>query len=151
MQDLSLRFTDSLVVQAQCLWHRLSCPAACGILVPWPGIEPTSPALQSRFLTTGPPGKSPLVGFFFSFGYILPPHLKTSAFSDYWERIHGDCDESRDEVAHPGLQLEIVWVAREPQDLGAPPHFLSWEHFDISRREPNSARTILTCSFLALV
>ena len=37
---------------------RLSCFKACGILVPWPGIEPTSPALQSRFLTTGPPGKS---------------------------------------------------------------------------------------------
>ena len=36
----------------------LSCPVACGILVPWPGIEPTSPALEGRFLTTGPPGKS---------------------------------------------------------------------------------------------
>ena len=31
---------------------------AHGILVPWPGIEPVSPALQGRFLTTGPPGKS---------------------------------------------------------------------------------------------
>ena len=31
---------------------------ACGLLVPWPGIEPTSPGLQGRFLTTGPPGKS---------------------------------------------------------------------------------------------
>ena len=30
----------------------------CGILVPWPGIKPTSPALEGRFLTTGPPGKS---------------------------------------------------------------------------------------------
>ena len=28
-----------------------------GILVPWPGIEPKSPALQGRFLTTRPPGK----------------------------------------------------------------------------------------------
>ena len=36
----------------------LSCSTACGILVPWPGIEPSSPALQSWFLTTGPPGKS---------------------------------------------------------------------------------------------
>ena len=25
--------------------HGLSCPEACGILVPWPGIEPPSPAL----------------------------------------------------------------------------------------------------------
>ena len=38
--------------------HGLSCPVACGILVPRPGIEPVSPALQDGFLTTGPPGKS---------------------------------------------------------------------------------------------
>ena len=36
----------------------ISCPAACSILVSLPGIEPASPALQGRFLTTGPPGKS---------------------------------------------------------------------------------------------
>ena len=36
----------------------LSCPEACGILVPQPGIEPESPALESEFLSTGPPGKS---------------------------------------------------------------------------------------------
>ena len=43
-----LQCTDSLVGT-----HRLSCPVACGILVPQPGIEPKSPALQGRFLTTG--------------------------------------------------------------------------------------------------
>ena len=37
--------------------HRLSCPEASGISVSWPGIEPMSPALVGRFLTTGPPGK----------------------------------------------------------------------------------------------
>ena len=31
---------------------------ACGILVLWPGIHPMSRALEGRFLTTGPPGKS---------------------------------------------------------------------------------------------
>ena len=36
---------------------RLSCPAACGISVPQPGIEPASPALAGRFSTTAPPGK----------------------------------------------------------------------------------------------
>ena len=41
----------------------LSCPAACGILVPCPGIEPPSPALEGRFLTSGPPGKSQGYGF----------------------------------------------------------------------------------------
>ena len=39
----------------------LSCSATCVILVPWPGIEPTSPALEGGFLTTGPPGKSQAV------------------------------------------------------------------------------------------
>ena len=37
---------------------RLSCPEACEILVPQPGIEPMSPTLEGGFLTTGPPGKS---------------------------------------------------------------------------------------------
>ena len=36
---------------------RLSFSAACGILVPQPRIEPASPVLQGRFLTTGPPRK----------------------------------------------------------------------------------------------
>ena len=38
--------------------RELSCPVACGILVPPPGIEPAAPALEGGFLTTGPPGKS---------------------------------------------------------------------------------------------
>ena len=31
---------------------------ACRILAPWPGMEPTSLALEGEVLTTGPPGKS---------------------------------------------------------------------------------------------
>ena len=31
---------------------------ACGILVPWPGITSTAPALEGEVLTTGPPGQS---------------------------------------------------------------------------------------------
>ena len=30
----------------------LSCPVACGSLVPQPGTKPASPALEGRFLTT---------------------------------------------------------------------------------------------------
>ena len=41
----------------------LSCPMACGILFPWPGIKPKSPALEGGFLTTGSPGKSCYVLF----------------------------------------------------------------------------------------
>ena len=38
--------------------HRLTCPAACGIHLPRPEIEPVSPALAGGVLTTGPPEKS---------------------------------------------------------------------------------------------
>ena len=44
--------------------HGLSCPAACGILVPRPGIELLSPALEGRCLTTGPHRKSLSMHFF---------------------------------------------------------------------------------------
>ena len=40
---------------------RASLVAACGILVPRPGIEPMFPALGGRFSPTGPQGKSPLL------------------------------------------------------------------------------------------
>ena len=36
----------------------LSCPAACGILVPHPGLESIVLALEGRLLTPGLPGKS---------------------------------------------------------------------------------------------
>ena len=36
----------------------LSCPTRCGTLVTWPGTEPTSLALECRFLMTGPAGES---------------------------------------------------------------------------------------------
>ena len=55
LQDLSLRCMELVVVVL-----RLSCSMACEILVPQPGTESMSPAWEGRFLTTGPPGKSPL-------------------------------------------------------------------------------------------
>ena len=45
------------VVEAHELYG-LSCSMAYAILVPPPGVQPTSPALQGRILTTGQPGKS---------------------------------------------------------------------------------------------
>ena len=44
VRALSLRRANSVVVT-----RGLSCPVACGILVPRPEIEPTSPALEGRF------------------------------------------------------------------------------------------------------
>ena len=43
-------------------------PVACGILVPWLGIKPTPPALESKVLTTGPLGKSLFI--FYKYIYI---------------------------------------------------------------------------------
>ena len=37
--------------QASLAAHRLSCPGACGILLPLLGIKPMSPALEGGFLT----------------------------------------------------------------------------------------------------
>ena len=52
----------SLVVK-----HGLSFPVACGLLVPTPGMEPASPAVEGGLLTTGQPGKSlELFDFYFS-------------------------------------------------------------------------------------
>ena len=67
MWALLLWYTDSPVVVlglrtvlhgCSSCGHQLSCSLARGTLVPQLGIEPTSPALQSGFLTTGPAIKS---------------------------------------------------------------------------------------------
>ena len=44
-------------------WHFffLSHCTTCGILVPWPGIEPVPLQQKCRVLTTGPPGKSLMI------------------------------------------------------------------------------------------
>ena len=65
MWDLSLFRTACLAVGSVIALHRLQgvqalvvvagrliCSDTCGILVPCPGIESASPALQGRFLTT---------------------------------------------------------------------------------------------------
>ena len=44
--------------------HGLSCPTACGILVPRAGIEPMSSALAGRCLTTGPQGSPGFVSLY---------------------------------------------------------------------------------------
>ena len=61
---------------------RLSCPEACGILVPRPGMEPTSPALEGGFLTTGPPEKYHLNTF-----KLWKPHVTSGKTRFYRTRI----------------------------------------------------------------
>ena len=62
MQDLSSYHASSVVVA-----RGFNCPVAREILsiVPQPGSKLTSPALESGFLTTGPPGKSLITAVFF--------------------------------------------------------------------------------------
>ena len=50
-------FTES-VTYCFCFVFWIFGPRACGVLAPRPGIEPVTPALKGRVLTTGPPGKS---------------------------------------------------------------------------------------------
>ena len=52
-QESSVQGTGSAVTR-----HEISCSVSCQILAPWPGVKPTSPALQSGFSTTGPLEKS---------------------------------------------------------------------------------------------
>ena len=59
---------------------RLSCPVACGILVPQPGIKLVSPTLKGGFLNPGPPGKS--LDLFFSLHHIVISDL-LSVFASY--------------------------------------------------------------------
>ena len=63
--DTGLRFLAVLGLCWPSSWtslvlvRGLSFPVAHGILVSWPsGIKPTSPVLEGRLLTTGPPGKA---------------------------------------------------------------------------------------------
>ena len=51
------------------MWH--TGLVACGMWdLPGPGLEPVSPALAGRFLTTAPPGKSYIMFFFKCFLFI---------------------------------------------------------------------------------
>ena len=60
----------------------LSCPAAGGILVPWPGIKPTCSVLEDKFLTTGPPGKS------LNEWLNVPPYPHLHGLSCAWIMFH---------------------------------------------------------------
>ena len=74
MWDTSLWCMDSnCATRAQ-----LICSVACGILIPQPGVEPESPALQSESLTTGPAGKSQLL-LFLNYSFTLRHTSRLSA------------------------------------------------------------------------
>ena len=49
----------SLLQYCFCFMFWFFSHEACGILAPWPGIEPVPPALEGEVLNTGLPSKSP--------------------------------------------------------------------------------------------
>ena len=100
----------------QLLVGGLGCPAACGILVPRPGMESATPVLGGRLLTTGPPGKSPET--------FPKPHLTFTCFtlsekgfsggaghtsqvsvSFYWEKCTAGSDWWRQQV----ILEQVFW------------------------------------------
>ena len=78
--------------------RRLSRPAKCGILVPWPGIEPTFPALEGGFLTIGLPGKSPEFAFI---GH------KKRMFQEKWNLMFSESNP----VSSPLNRLNLLLVS----------------------------------------
>ena len=57
---------------------RFNCSPQCGILVPKPGIKLMAPALQGRFLTTGPPGESLIYSVFTQQMRIIHNYLRST-------------------------------------------------------------------------
>lgn len=78
MQDLSLQLKDFFNCNLRAFRHAgsvvvtgsLSCPAACGMLLPQPGIRPASAELEGRFLTSEQSGKSHNIVMHFSTIYL---------------------------------------------------------------------------------
>ena len=87
-----------------------SCPEVCWILVPWPGIEPVSLALEGRFLTHGPPGKT-------QSEFIL----MGSVWLQHWEQA--EAGQSRGQQASPEA-VPVSWVRTDSESWMTHPHNL---------------------------
>ena len=70
IQDLPLWPVGFSWVGSVVVVHALSCLAVGGILIPLPGIKLMCPALEGRFSTTGPPGKSHVMRVFWIYFLI---------------------------------------------------------------------------------
>ena len=74
---------------------------ACEFLAPRPGIKPSPSAVESKVLTTGPPGKFPLIAFLMGTEY----RPKQS----WGEATHGTCLMERGKEAAQGSILMLNW------------------------------------------
>ena len=94
---------------------RLSFSVACWILVPQPGIKPAFPALEGRFLTAGPPGKS---------GKFWHDNYSVSSNGSLWKHVSRSVIS--DSLPLRGLQparLFCLWSS-SVKNTGVGSHFL---------------------------
>ena len=89
----------------------LSCPEACEILAPRPGIKPTSSALEGGFLTTGPPGKFPMSSVLFP---DLRPGLRV------WRGLLTTQEPHRATSGHPADPLPCCATSHQLLALSGP-------------------------------
>ena len=118
-EDLKDRTADFFLIFKSHFWlYHL----ACGTLVPWPGIEPESPALTHGILTTGPVGKSlELQTLRRSFKSHWVPILDTVSevnlqpSQGQWIHLPGTRGDSVLTIAHGNKTLFYI-VSKEPHD-----------------------------------
>ena len=91
---------------ARVVAHGLSCCPARGVLLPGPGIKPTSSALEGGFLTTGPPGKSLSL-------HLLPLLFIPRPVASW---LHNQILSER------GTPESSLQAPRSPQPCRGPPH-----------------------------
>ena len=111
-------------------------PEACGILAPWPGIEPTPPALEGKVLTTGPPGKPPRIHslftifFFWCTFYICNKYTEmyTSCYICWVLTSVYTC------ITHTTIRIQIIYITPESSLVPLPSQ---------SHPKPPQATTIL--------
>ena len=91
--------------------------------LPGPGLEPVSPALAGRFLTTAPPGKSLPSGFY---GDIFCIRLY-SGIPRPWKQLFL--------ILGGSAEMQAGWNLPPPGLLlgAALPHFPRWVHLDENR------------------
>ena len=91
--------------------HGLSCPTACGILVLPLGMEPTSPALEGRFLATGPPRKSPfLLSAWENRGWAAGHHESSLVEKVAWEGGAQEQRKAERKDSPDDIQVIISWL-----------------------------------------
>ena len=119
----SLWHTGSLIEA-----HRLTCPTACGILVPRPGIEHVSPALEGGFFTTGHQGSPQMIIInsinFQGIWFHSLHHINTCG-----RCVHETCKQHKSRLkVLPLGTLEIILITTKIKIAIIYNYFLVWIH-----------------------